>query len=233
MSSSLPLSKKAIDAALSHEWKDAVTLNESILDLDPNNVEAMLRLAYAHNQLQNIEKAKKIYRKVLAIDKYNYVAIKHINKLNALPKRGKKNADKDGRVQKKLSPILFLEEPGKTKTINLINVAPVSVLSQLEIGDAVSLNPKKHSLEVRDENKVYLGALPDDLAFRLLRLIQSGNNYSVIIKNTEKKTLSVFIREEKRGKRFQSQPSFLPVNPDTEPKESKKPQVADDEFSEV
>jgi len=51
--------------------------------------------------------------------------------------------------------------------------------------------------------------LPDDVAFRLLRLIKAGNNYSVCIKSVTKNGISVFIREIKRGKKYYSQPSFI------------------------
>ena len=232
MISTSNLSKNAIESALSHNWKDAVSLNESIIEMDPSNIEGMLRLAFAHIQLQNIEKAKKLYRKVLLLDKYCFVAQKNLNKLSALPKRSKKTVQKSTVKQTKMSPNLFLEEPGKTKSVNLINVAPISVLSQLENGDNAYLCIKRHSVEVRDENKVYLGVLPDDLSFRLLRLMQSGNTYTVIIKSTDKKSLSVFLRENKRGKRFKNQPSFLPNSIEfADPvKEVKKCQVSEDEF---
>lgn len=232
MTSTSNLSKKAIECALSHNWKDAVSLNESIVQMDPSNIEGLLRLAYAHTQLQNIEKAKKLYRKVLLLDKYSFVAQKNLNKLSALPKRGKKSAQKITLMQTKMSPNLFLEEPGKTKSVNLINVAPISVLSQLENGDNAYLLVKRHSVEIRDENQVYLGALPDDLSFRLMRLIQSGNTYTVIIKSADKKSLSVFLRENKRGKRFKNQPSFLPnaIEFADPAKEVKKPQPSEDEF---
>ena len=111
-----------------------------------------------------------------------------------------------------LSPNLFIEEPGKTKTIILTNIAPVNVLSQLSIGDTVVLTAKKHSIEVRDINKTYIGALPDDLAFRLLRFLKGGNSYHVCIKNTAKNNVTVFIRETKRGKRIGSRPTFLTLN---------------------
>jgi len=67
---------------------------------------------------------------------------------------------------------------------------------------------KKYSIDVRDMNGTYIGALPDDIAFRLIKYTSGGNEYSVHIKRITKSCVSLFIREVKRGKRYQNQTSF-------------------------
>lgn len=205
MSTPTDLARSAIDEALSHNWDKAIAINESILQISPEDIDAMSRLAYAYCQQAEIEKAKKLYRKILNLDKYNYLAKKHLEKLNALPKSGIKNLSN----RKSLSPQTFIEEPGKTKTVTLKNLAPIKILVTASVGDLVMLSVKKHSIEVRDSNKVYLGALPDDIAFRLIKLIKAGNDYLICIKNVGKNSLTVFIKETKRGKRFGMLPSFF------------------------
>lgn len=216
------ITQSAIQAALSHDWETAIHLNETIIEEKKNDIDALSRLAYAYTQTGSIEQARKLYRKILSIDRYNYIAIKNLDKINALPKNTKiTGSTKVGT----LSPTLFIEEPGKTKSVTLTNIAPASVLSKLVIGQQMILNPKKHSIEVRDEDKIYLGALPDDIAFRLLKFLKAGNTYTVYIKNVQKNSLSVFIREAKRGKKFSNQPTFTPLNHDfatSTPKELKK-----------
>jgi len=107
-----------------------------------------------------------------------------------------------------ISPLLFLEEPGKTKMIDCINTAPMNSLSILTCGQKIQLVPKKYSIEVRDSQNTYIGALPDDIAFRLLKLINAGNEYEVFVKGVSKNCVSIFIRETKRGKKLINQPSF-------------------------
>lgn len=201
------LTSIAINAALSSDWEKAISTNLEILAQKQDDIEAMSRLAYAYLQSNKLDKAKKLYQSILSIDKYNIVAQKNLDKINSLPKSKNVNHSKTSSL---LSPHLFIEEPGKTKTVTLTNIAPVSTLSKLYIGDTVLFHAKKHSIEIRDGSKTYLGALPDDIAFRLLRFLKGGNIYHVIVKNIAKNSLSVYIRELKRGKRFQFQPTFVP-----------------------
>ncbi len=196
----------AIQAALANDWEKAINTNKSILKENPEDINSMNRLAFALTQIRKLDEAKKLYKKILTIDKYNTIARKNLEKIESYPKSSKAQFQNTIFA---LSPSLFIEEPGKTKTVTLTNIAPSSILSHINIGDETVLFPKRHSLEVRTRNKVYLGALPDDIAFRLLRLIKAGNSYQANIKNVSKNSISVFIREIKKGKRYANQPSFI------------------------
>lgn len=227
------LAQLAINAALCCDWNKAISINKSILQENETDIGALSRLAYALMQLGKIAEAKKKYRKILSADRFNYIAQKNLDRINSLPKMSKREPNL--KVKTSLSPNLFLEEPGKTKSITLTNIAPANVCSGLRIGDFVTLHPKKHSIEVRDQNKTYLGALPDDIAFRLIRFLKSGNVYETCIKNVQKKSIAVFIREVKRGKRFRHQPTFITssreYNPST-PKVSKISTAPEDQDKE-
>ena len=201
----------AINAALSQDWEKAILANKNILTENKNCVEALSRLAYAYIQIGESDKAKELYKKILILDHYNVIARKNLDKLNCLPKTSNSKPYKFQRETLHLSPSQFIEEPGKTKTITLINVAPVAVISKLHIGDIVKINPKKYTIEVRDQNNIFLGALPDDISFRIIRFLKAGNEYHICIKNIQKNTISVFIREIKRGKKYLCQPTFLPI----------------------
>ncbi len=198
----------AITAALAHNWEEAIAVNKQILQEKKDDISALSRLAYAYLQLGKINDAKRIYHQILSLDHFNTIAQKNLEKINSLPKRFKINPYEQCKTGS-LSPNLFLEEPGKTKTVSLTNIAPSSILSKLSVGDTVIICPKKHSIEIRDERKVYLGALPDDVAFRLIRLIKGGNCYHACIKNVTKNSISIFLKETKRGKKFALQPSFI------------------------
>lgn len=198
----------AINSALSHDWKKAILLNEDILDTENNNLDALSRLAYAYTKLGKTLKAKKLYKQILELDPYNLIVQKNLDRLKLMPKS--KRDVVDYRNIPQISPRIFIEEPGKTKTINLTNLAPYNILSRIHIGDTVYLNPKKHTIEVRDENKNYIGALPDDISYRLNVYIKDGNIYHICVKNFQKKCVTIFLREIKRGKKMRSQPTFLP-----------------------
>ncbi len=197
------LSSQAVTAALTQNWKEAIRLNQEILKQQEENFEALSRLAYAYMRSGELSKAKKMYEQVLKFDKYNQIAQKNLKKLTNL-KKDAVLADSD----KVVSPLMFLEEPGKTKVVDCTHVAPNQVLSTLTSGEEVMMKQKNHCIEIRSTANVYLAALPDDISFKLSRLIEAGNTYQIIVKNIDKNALKVLIRELSRGSKFANQPSF-------------------------
>lgn len=195
---------QAIDAALRQDWKEAIKLNSSLIKDDKTNIDTLNRLAFAYLKNGQMKKAKETFEKTLKIDPYNQIACKNLKKILIVKKCSLLASDNQN-----ISPLLFLEEPGKTKIIPCINAAQVHMLSTLSCGQKVLLKPKKYAIEVRDEQNRYIAALPDDIAFRLLKLIAAGNQYSVFVKGVCKNCVSVFVRETKRGEKLQNQPSFI------------------------
>lgn len=196
----------AISAALNCRWDEAVSLNQKMLDLSPENAQCLNRLAKAYFELGKYSQAKKAYAEVLRIDPYNSIAQKNLKKVNSLKKGDGIALPSQTMV---ISPALFLEEPGITTLVNLVKVAEPQKLLKLSPGTVVSLLEKKRGISVADGNHQYLGAFPDDCAFRLLRLIKGGNKYQVIIKSVRSNGLTVLIREVFRSKKFKNQASFL------------------------
>jgi len=197
------LSDTAVTAALSQDWQKAIAVNKEILESLPKNIEALNRLGFAYLKTGKIPLGKQMFEKVLKIDPYNRIAQNNIKKIT-----GMKKSCIDTIRDCPISPLLFLEEPGKTRIVECINVASAQMLSTLSCGQEVFFKLKKHSIDIRDSKGVYIGALPDDLSFKLLIFIKGGNSYSIHIKHTGKSSASIFIRELKRGKKFQSQSSF-------------------------
>lgn len=198
----------AIEAALDSEWEEALKLNRQIIKNEPNCVDALNRLARAYFELGNISAAKKYYSEALLIDTYNPIAIKNLKIIQASKKNG--NAHKpSNNHQTRVSPSLFLQEPGKTKVVNLLKVAEPQRLSYVFCGMPVDLVTKNRGLAVTDQSGNYLGVLPDDISHRILRLIRGGNKYSTCVKSVKVNGLSVLIREIFRSSKFRNQPSFL------------------------
>jgi len=203
------LAQQAIQAAICANWQQAAKLNRKILSFTKDDVEALNRLAMAQNCLGNTSEAQKLYKKVLVIDPYNIIARKNLDKIskfNGAKTNGTNSIQGNGNNHD-LSK-LFLFEPGKTKVINLLNLAPPQVLASLRCGEQVLINPKNHSVTITSQEKVYLGALPDDLAHRLIGFIAGGNQYEAYVKCASPKTLTIFIRESIRSPKFTNQPSF-------------------------
>jgi tetratricopeptide (TPR) repeat protein len=193
----------AVAAALAQNWKEAIRINLGILKTDKDSVEALSRLAYAYLKTGQLTQAKKTYEKVLSLDQYNHIAQKNLKKLGTLKKK-----DIASDSDHHLSPLMFLEEPGKTKIVDCIHLAPKQVISTLSAGEDVQMKAKNHCIEIRSSQNTYIAALPDDLSFKLIKMLEAGNTYQAIVKGIEKNGLKVLIRELSRGKRFANQPSF-------------------------
>lgn len=202
----LNLSQLAIEAALSSNWQDALKLNKKILKVEPQNVDALARLARVNMELGKLNLAKKFYSEVLKYDPYNPIAIKNLKIIKSF-KSNSQNPNRNGSV--KLSPSLFLQEPGKTKVVSLLKVAEPQKLSQAFCGMKVEIVIKNRKITITDFEGKYLGVLPDDVSYHLLRLIRGGNKYEFFIKSIKVNGLAVLIRETFRSKRFKNQASFL------------------------
>ncbi len=190
----------AINAALSQQWDEAIRINLHILEENPDDIDAYNRLAFAYLQKEKIEQAKTAYQQVLKRDPYNQIAQKNLKKLE--------DQKTSNRKMLIASPRMFLEEPGKTKVVSCIKLAPTSVLTQVSCGQEVQMKVKKHCIEIRTIANTYLGALPDDISHKLNKYIQAGNQYQAIIRSTGKNLLTVLIREIARGEKYKDQPSF-------------------------
>jgi tetratricopeptide (TPR) repeat protein len=195
--------ERAIAAALAQDWKEAIRINLLILKIDKNDIESLCRLAFAYLKTGQLLAAKRTYLKVLALDKYNQIATKNLKKMTTLKKK-----DMANEAAGFMSPMIFLEEPGKTKIVECVHVAPAHVLSTLSAGQEVMLKPKNHCIEVRTSSQTYVAALPDDMSFKLHKMMAAGNTYQAIVKGVDKKSVKVMLRELSRGKKFAKQPSF-------------------------
>lgn len=200
---------QAIQAALDGRWDDALKLNEIIIEENPDNVDALNRQAHAYFELGDLPSAKKYYSEVLKFDAYNPIAAKNLKIIQAF-KDGVKPSS-NGHMQKTgpISSSLFLQEPGRTKVVNLLKVAEPQKLSLAYCGMLVDLVVKNRGVTVCDSEGSYLGVLPDDTAHQIIRLIKGGNKYQSIIKSIKVNGLSILIREVFRSRKFRNQPSFL------------------------
>lgn len=203
-----PLKTQAIQTALTGDWENAITLNESLLSENPDDIDTMNRLAFAYSSISNVKEAKRIYQKVLLLDAQNPIALRNLKRLaggNVSPSQPKPMS---------FSHIstLFIEEPGKTKVIELLNIADKKVISPLRSGEEVFLSIKRMKVFVLDSQKQFIGMLPDDIGIRLIRFMNGGNVYEAFIKSVDNNKVIIFAREVKRTAKFKDQPSFTPTD---------------------
>ena len=194
-------SNQAIQTALAGDWTAAISINKKILDERPSDVEALNRLALAYMILGKSKNAKDTYQKVLIIDPLNSIALKNLQKLINTPKNKEEN------IIIQVNNI-FLEETGKTKVIELINLAQPEILLTLRTGQSVDLSIKRLKVFISQGRK-YIGVLPDDIGKRLIRFINGGNKYEAYVKSATHQNVAIFIRELKKVSRFKDQASFL------------------------
>lgn len=196
------LINNAISSALKCNWDDAIKINKLILKSNPDDCDALNRLAKALLESGNLLGAKKTSLKVIDFDSSNKIAIKALEKYKSI----KKNSDPIVKTFIKASD--FLEETGKTIQTNLLNLCNDDIVFCLDSGDEVFLVTHSHRVTVNTSDNKYLGKLPDDLSHRIKDLTKKGYEYRVIIKSSDKLNVKIFIKEIKRGKGFENQKSF-------------------------
>lgn len=184
------LAQKSIGFALSGEWEKAISANLEILKDNPEDTDALNRLARAYSEVGKATLARETTQKVLKIDPTNTIAQKCLEKW-----RSAKNGNKHT-VNKITSPESFLEEPGKTKLITLVNPGDDKVLGSIDSGEEVKLLTSSHRVSIMTSDDKYIGRLPDDLAARVISHVKSGNKYQVIIKSSEPKDVTVFMKSD-------------------------------------
>lgn len=196
----MSLKTQAIQTALQGNWNEAILLNKNLVKQDPNDIDALNRLALAYMIIGKAKEAKTAYQKVVNMDPLNSIALRNLKKLK----------DKNLNLSSSAYQINnnFLEEPGKTKVIELINIAQPKIVESLRGGQSLLLIIKRLKIFVQ-EDKQYIGVLPDDIAKRLIKFIKSGCQYEAFLKSANAHKVTVFIKEVKKTSRFNDQPSFL------------------------
>ncbi|HUD44511.1 MAG TPA: tetratricopeptide repeat protein [Patescibacteria group bacterium] len=203
------LKTQAIQTALTGNWEEAIALNQAILEENPDDIDAINRLAFAYGSLGDIKEAKNLYQKVLSLDMHNPIATRNLRRFN-----GNINIKTFPSTPVSLSN-LFIEEPGKTKVVELINITDKKTLNHVRSGEKIELVIKRMKIFVYDNQKQFIGMLPDDLSRRLTKFMEIGNVYEAYIKHMDNNKVTVFIREIKRVNRLKNQPSFIaPTSPE-------------------
>ena len=199
------LSKEAISLALEGEWEKAAELNRIILDVTPDDVEAMNRLGKAWMELGQYGQAKTVLERVIKAAPYNNIAKKNLARvaqLEAEPQPAKQGRRSAGAAK------FFIEDSGKSGATVLQKPATERVLSSVAPGDPLTLEVKQNHLAVYLPGGEYLGRVETRLGQRLIKLMDGGNRYEAAAIGVKPEGVSIIIREAYRHPTLQRVCSF-------------------------
>ncbi len=198
-------SKEAIDLALKGEWQRATEVNQALLALYPEEVDAKNRLGKAFMELGEYEQARDVLTDVVSRAPHNTIAQKNLARLQQLASSpaATRQARKSNSVTK-----LFIAESGKSVTTTLKQPAATRTLASVAPGDPVTLVVRNQSIWVYVRDEEYLGQLEPRMASRLAKLINGGNRYEAAVVGVNDWGISVFLREVYRHPSLHSIQSF-------------------------
>lgn len=201
------LHNQAVDAALARNWDEAIRLNQKILDVNEESIDALLAISFAYMEKGDFKKAKLSYKKALKVDPTNIIARNNSEKIAILLKKGSSHDSSDSEGVT-LDPEVFINIKGKTRAVTLMNIGQAGILAKLKIGEKVELKVKKRRLEARNKKGEYIGCLPDDVSKRLIFFIEAETLYETYIQSATKNSVDIFICEKKKGPKVEHYISF-------------------------
>jgi tetratricopeptide (TPR) repeat protein len=183
--------EQAIELAIESKWEEAATLNRSILETQPDDVDTWNRLGKSLLELGRYREAHDAYARSLALDPVNQIAKRNLERLEGLQDAAPR------REGAKVAQDLFIEEVGRSGTTVLRN-APRELLAALTAGDEVYLRAEEDVLQIANAGGDVLGSVEPKLGLRLLRLIHGGNQYAAAVKSLSDSDVEVIIKETYR-----------------------------------
>jgi tetratricopeptide (TPR) repeat protein len=198
-------SEQAISLAMKNRWEEAAQVNQEILDLFPNEVDAYNRLGKALTELGRYAEAREAYAQAVKLDPLNGIAAKNLQRLGKLAAEGAAAP-----APSPVDPRLFIEESGKTTVTQLTDMRRSDATAKLSAGDQLQLERRGNQLVVADSAGKDVGRIEPKLEQDLVRLLDLGNQYSVFVTAANEQSVHVIIRETHRAAAMGNRPSFRP-----------------------
>jgi tetratricopeptide (TPR) repeat protein len=202
------LIQNAITLATQSRWQEAVEANQDIVAIAPEDAEAFNRLGKAHTELGQVAEAREAYENSLKADPANLIAQRNLDRLSRITDA--EAADLAAKAGQKLDPRFFMEETGKTGVTLLGDVADAEVLVTLGAGDEIQVREQDGGLVAVTTSGTYIGRVEKSLSVRLLRLIQTGNQYQAGIVGVDGSTVRIIMREIQQSAENAGRISFPP-----------------------
>ncbi len=199
-------SNQAISLATERRWDEAAAVNQELLDVIPDDVEALNRLGKALSETGRYSAARKSLERALELAPSNAIAKRNLDRMAGL--RDAPTPKKSGGKAAKLVPQVFIEESGKSTTTSLLGLADASVLGQVASGDTVEFAVDGATVEVQTRDGQRLGRLEPRLAARLIKLLAGGNKYVAAVTSISDKGVAVVVRETYQSSKMTGFVSF-------------------------
>lgn len=203
------LGEEAVNLAIQGEWLRSTEVNKAILELFPDDVEAMNRLVKALIELGSYVDARAVLDQISETAPYNQIAKKNrarLDQLAASPGAAKTAKKTAGAAT--VSPQVFIEESGKSGATTLRNTAGNKAVIHISSSDQVVLSPEKNTVTVRALDGQLLGQVEPKLGSRLARLMSGGNEYTAAVVAVNEQGVSIIIRETFKHPSLQNICSF-------------------------
>lgn len=193
------LVQDALTASLDGRWKDAIAINDQILERNPRDAEALNRKGRAMIEQGDLIAAREVYTESLKADPANMIARRNLQRLELLYGREGASAEDDTRSGSGIPhPSVFVEEVGKTWVDELVNPQPAGKLAEIAPGSKLELEVKDDRLYVTNEHGEELGEVEARIAGRIMELMNGGNRFEVYALGMSGHSLRVILREVSR-----------------------------------
>ncbi len=198
-------SNEAISLATHGRWQDAVVLNREIVEVYPDDVEALNRLGKAYAETGRYSEARKSLERSLQIAPTNSIARKNLERMTGM---------EDAPIlptARRATPQVFLDESGKSTTTSVVGLPSAEALGQVHNGDMVHLEVDGATVAVVNRTGRQFGRLEPRLASRLIKLQGGGNTYVAAVASVSNAGISVVVRETYQSAKMSGVVSFPPI----------------------
>ncbi len=184
------LVEDAIKLAMQNRWQEALALNQKIIEMFPDDVDAHNRMGRALTELGRYEESRAAYQRSISIDPHNSIAQKNLRRLAQLS-----SSEAPPPASEKLDLRLLATETGKTGILNLVQIPDRAVLARMGVADRVRLEVNGRALMVYNSRNELIGQLEPRASQRLIELIKGGNGYTAAILDPEDTHPQVIVKE--------------------------------------
>lgn len=161
------LEKRAIKFALDEDWENAIDLNSQLLEINPNDTKAKVRLGRAYLQTKKFKDAQKLFKEVLDKDPINPIAIKNYE-------LAKKNVSQN---TQKTNGKSLIKEPGTTKDVQIEITAKGVNANTFSYGENLAVGTTKTKAFIKHKNKK-IGEITDTNVIK--SIMQANKNGSAL-----------------------------------------------------
>lgn len=201
------MAARARKLAIEGRWREAIEINQQLIERSPRDVDALNRLGKAYFELQRYRSAYETYQAALEADPANIIARRNLERLEPFRDIESEDAETNGE-RPPLRYGAFIEEAGKTYVDDLIETVPSAQLRTLSAGEKLEIEQDGKKLYFIDRQGQYVGSPEPRLARRLAWLIDRGNTYDVFVTANAGDRVRVIIREVERSPDMGEEMSF-------------------------